>query len=65
VQASLAGRLGRRIVGPLELGFGLGLVVPLRLVSVYYVDAAGAQEELFHTGAVAGTIDAALGVGFP
>jgi hypothetical protein len=65
VQASLAGRLTQRIVGPLELGLGLGLVVPLHPVSIYYVDAAGAQEELFRTGAVAGTLDAGLGVGFP
>jgi hypothetical protein len=65
VQASLAGRVARRLVGPLEIGLGLGLVVPLRPVSVYFVDAAGTQEELFRTGAVAGTVDAVLGVAFP
>jgi hypothetical protein len=65
VQATLAGRVARRLVGPLEIGLGLGLVVPLRPVSIYFVDAAGTREQLFRTSAVAGTVDAWLGVAFP
>ena len=63
--ASLAGRVTRRLVGPLEIGLGIGLVVPLRPTRVYYVDAAGSQQELFRMGAVAGVVDVGLGVGFP
>ncbi len=65
VQASVTGRVARRLVGPLELGLGVGLAVPLRPVLVYSVDAAGAQQELFRTGPVAGVIDAGVGVAFP
>jgi hypothetical protein len=65
VQASLAGRVSRRLVGPLEIGLGLALAVPLHRVRFFYTDAANAEQELFRTGAVAGLVDAGLGVSFP
>jgi hypothetical protein len=65
VQATVAGRVTRRLVGPLEIGLGIGLVVPLRRVHVYATDASGNQEDLFRASAVAGVADGTLGLGFP
>lgn len=65
VQASLEGRLTRRLVGPLEVGLGLGLIVPFTRARFFYVDAAKNEQELFRMAPVAGVVDAALGVAFP
>jgi hypothetical protein len=65
VQAALAGRVTRRLVGPLEIGLGLSLLVPLHRVRLFYLDAAGAEQELFRMAAVAGLVDAGIGVAFP
>ena len=59
------GRLAQRIVGPLELALGLGLVVPFERVRFFYLDASGQEQELFRMSAVAGVVDVGLGVAFP
>jgi hypothetical protein len=64
VNAGLAGRVTQTIVGPLEIGIGLSLVVPLRRARFYYVDAANEERELFRTAPVAGLFDAAVGLAF-
>jgi hypothetical protein len=65
VQAQVAGRVTRRIVGPLDLGIGLGLWVPFQRAQLYYLDAAGNQQELFRTAPVVGVVDASVGLAFP
>jgi hypothetical protein len=64
-QVGVTGRVTRRLVGPLEIGVGLGLVVPLDPARFYYADAAGNPQEIFHMAAVAGVVDAAVGLSFP
>ncbi len=64
-QGAVAGRVTQRIVGPLEIGVGLGIVVPFDPARFFYVDAAGNQQELFHMAAVAGVVDASVGLSFP
>jgi hypothetical protein len=65
VQAQVAGRVTRRIVGPLELGLGLGLVVPFERARFFYVDAERNQQELFRTSPVVAVVEASVGVAFP
>jgi hypothetical protein len=65
VHAGLAGRVARRIVGPLEVGVGVGLLIPLRPAQVQYEDKLGNTQELFHMSAVAGVFDASVGLAFP
>jgi hypothetical protein len=62
---SLAGRVSRRLIGPLEIGVGLGLVVPFTRPRFFYVDAAKNQQELFRIAPVAGVVDASVGLAFP
>jgi hypothetical protein len=65
VQAQVAGRVTRRLVGPLDIGVGLGLLVPFERARFFYVDASGGQQELFRTAPVAGVVDASVGLAFP
>ena len=65
VQAQVAGRVTRRIVGPLDLGLGLGLVVPFNRARFFYLDAAKNEQELFRTAPVVGVVDASVGLAFP
>lgn len=65
VQPALEGRLTRRLLGPLELGIGLGVAFPLVRTRLFYLDGSGAEQELYRTGAVAGILDASLGVALP
>jgi len=64
-QVGVTGRVSRRLVGPLEIGIGLGLVVPFDRARFFYVDAAGNPQELFRMAAVAAVVDGAIGVAFP
>lgn len=65
IHGAAAGRVSHRLVGPLELGVGLGLLVPFRRARFFYVDAAGDQQELYRMAPVAGLIDATVGLSFP
>jgi hypothetical protein len=65
VNMAIEGRITQRIVGPLELGLGLGLAVPLHRVRFFYVDEAGQEQELFRMAPVAGRVDAEIGLSFP
>ncbi|WP_433928180.1 hypothetical protein AB3662_33405 [Sorangium cellulosum] len=58
-------RLTRRLVGPLTVGGGLGLVVPFVRDTFYYIDAQGRTREVFQMAPLAGTADVLLGVEFP
>jgi hypothetical protein len=64
-QAQVAGRVTQRMVGPLELGLGLGLVVPFERARFFYLDASKNQQELFRTSSVAAVVEASVGVAFP
>lgn len=57
---ALEGRVHRRLVGPLVLGAGLGLTVPVVRASFSY----GGQE-IFTMAPIAGAVDLSLGVEFP
>jgi hypothetical protein len=59
------GRMTQRLVGPMELGLGLGLLVPFERARAFYLDASGAEQEIARTGAVAGVLDLGVGVAFP
>ncbi|APR78066.1 Hypothetical protein A7982_03413 [Minicystis rosea] len=65
VQASVAGRVTQRLVGPLEIGVGLAVLVPLHRVRLFYLDADDHEQELFRMAAVAGMADAGIGLAFP
>jgi hypothetical protein len=65
VQAMLAGRTRVRLVGPLELGVALGMIIPFTRPAFYYLDPTSAQEELFRVSAVAAIADATLSLAFP
>jgi len=65
VQAAVEGRLSQALVGPLEIGLGLGAVVPIRRARFFYLDASGQEQELFRMSAVAGVLDMGVGVAFP
>jgi hypothetical protein len=65
VEGMLAGRVTRRLVGPLELGVGLALAVPFTRPSFTYLDATRTAQQLVRVGPVAGVLDAAVGLAFP
>jgi hypothetical protein len=59
------GRLTRRLLGPLELGLGLGLHVGLARARIAYTDATGVERELTRTGPVGAVFDLGAGLSFP
>jgi hypothetical protein len=61
----VAGRVSHRVIGPLDLGFTLGVIVPFNRVRYYYVDAANEQQELFRMSPVVGVVEVGLGAAFP
>lgn len=62
---TLEGRVRRRLVGPLVAAAGLGLHVPVVRDRFYYLDAAGAEREVFRMSAVAGAADLSIGAELP
>jgi hypothetical protein len=62
---AVEGRVHRRLVGPLVLGAGLGLVVPVLRARFSAPSVLGTQVELFQMAPVAGELDLSLGVEFP
>ncbi|MGK4000857.1 hypothetical protein [Sorangium sp. So ce1024] len=62
---TLDARLTRRLVGPLTVGGGLGLIVPFVRDTFYYTDAQGQDREIFRMAPLAGTADVLIGVEFP
>jgi hypothetical protein len=65
VQALVAGRVTRRLVGPLEIGVGLGLVVPFTHPKFVYGDASNSDQALFQVAPVGALLDAGIGLAFP
>jgi hypothetical protein len=64
-QGELEGRLGVRLAGPLTAELGLGFIVPFNRADFFYLDASSKRQDLYKVAAVAGIVDAALGVAFP
>lgn len=62
---ALEGRIARRIVGPVDLGLGVGVTVPFDRARFYYLDAGGAPRELYRLPPIAGVLAATVGVAFP
>ncbi|WP_438038905.1 hypothetical protein [Sorangium sp. So ce128] len=58
-------RLTRQLAGPLTVGGGLGLIVPIVRDTFYYIDAQGRDREVFRMAPLAGAADVLLGVNFP
>lgn len=58
-------RYVRRIVGPLQVSLGIGVLVPLIRDRFYYFDAVGARHDVFQPTAVAGTGNLTVGVQLP
>lgn len=58
-------RLTRQLAGPLTVGGGLGLIVPIVRDTFYYIDAQGRDREVFQMAPLAGAADVLLGVDFP
>ncbi|WP_437981170.1 hypothetical protein [Sorangium sp. So ce117] len=58
-------RLTRQLAGPLTVGGGLGLIVPIVRDTFYYIDAQGRDREVFRMAPLAGVADVVLGVDFP
>jgi hypothetical protein len=65
VAAMLVGRTGIRLVGALELGVGLGMVIPFTRPAIEYLDTGSTQQELFRVSAVTAVADATLSLAFP
>lgn len=65
VSGVLQGRVMRRLWGPLTATFGLGLEVPFLRARFYYLDAAGAEREVFLASPLAGSGDLSIGVELP
>ncbi|WP_437852214.1 hypothetical protein [Sorangium sp. So ce363] len=63
--AALDVRLTRQLAGPLTVGGGLGLIVPIVRDTFYYIDAQGRDREVFRMAPLAGAADVLLGVDFP
>jgi hypothetical protein len=58
-------RARRRIVGPLLISGGVGLVVPVRRDRFYYLDAQGTARDVFQMAPLGGVIDVGLGFELP
>ncbi|CAN96829.1 hypothetical protein predicted by Glimmer/Critica [Sorangium cellulosum So ce56] len=58
-------RLTRQLAGPLTVGGGLGLIVPIVRDTFYYIDAQGRDREVFRMAPLAGAADVVIGVDFP
>ncbi|WP_437544190.1 hypothetical protein WME97_35135 [Sorangium sp. So ce367] len=58
-------RLTRQLAGPLTVGGGLGLIVPIVRDTFYYIDAQGRDREVFRMAPLAGVADVVLGIDFP
>ena len=65
VDLALEARLARRIVGPLAVSGGVGLLVPALRDRFYSLDPQGREREVFQMSALGGGADLALGVEFP
>ncbi len=63
--ASLEGRVRRRIVGPLVLAVGPGLLLPIVRDRFFYTAPTGQKLEVFRMAPLIGTLGATLGVEFP
>jgi hypothetical protein len=64
LSAVLGGRISRRIVGPLLVSGGLGLVVPFIRDRFFYRDSEANSVGVFQMSPVAGSLDAGLGIEF-
>jgi hypothetical protein len=62
---TLEGRMRRRILGPLTLGVGIALAVPIVRDRFLFRTPAGEEREIFRMSAVAGAADTTVGVEFP
>jgi hypothetical protein len=58
-------RYQRRIVGPLAVSAGLGMLVPTERAVFYYMDASGKHRDVFQQGPIAGTLDLSVGLCAP
>ncbi len=65
VGPTLEGRLRRRIVGPLEITIGPGLLAPIVRDRFFFTGPGGARLEVFRMAPLAFTLEATLGVEFP
>ncbi|APR81246.1 Hypothetical protein A7982_06593 [Minicystis rosea] len=65
IDATVEARVRRRIVGPLLIAGGASMVVPMRRDRFYYLDAQGAERDVFQMSPVAGVLDLGLGVELP
>lgn len=63
--ASLEGRVRRRLVGPLVLAVGPGLLAPIVRDRFFYSVDAGPRLQVFRMAPLAGTLEATLGLEFP
>jgi hypothetical protein len=59
------GRFRRRLVGPLFVGFGLGLAVPTVRDRFYSTDGAGTRHDVFQPAPIAALLDLGLGLELP
>jgi hypothetical protein len=65
VNAHLEGRFTRRLVGPLGVSAGLGVLIPAIRDRFFYRERDQSRREVFRMSPVAGSLDAALGLEFP
>ena len=62
---SLEGRVRRRIVGPLVLALGPGVLLPIVRDRFFFSTSTGKKLEVFRMAPLIGTLEATLGVEFP
>jgi hypothetical protein len=65
LNAVLTSRVERRLIGPIAVGIGLGLVIPTIRDQYFYGEANGTERDVFRMSPIAATLDVDLGVEFP